>query len=153
MTLNRILAISAVGVFATGALIAQATGSFGLHRGGFGNPERRVEMLANRLNLTEAQKETAKALFGEARQQSETIVSELKQTHEDLAAAVKAGKGDAELTELANKQGALMGRITAIHARAFSRLYAQLTPEQKIEADRLHDRMKQHFGRGAKSGG
>jgi Spy/CpxP family protein refolding chaperone len=95
------------------------------------------ERLAARLELTEAQKQQAKSVFDAARQQAEPLREQLKQTHDALRDAVKTGKTEVEIDQLASRQGALMGQLTGIHTKAFARVYATLTPEQKQKADEL----------------
>jgi Spy/CpxP family protein refolding chaperone len=101
--------------------------------------------LAEQLNLTDAQKEQAKTIFQEARQQAQPIRQQLRENREALAAAVKAGKGDAEIQQLSATTGSLMGQLTAIRTEAFAKVYATLTPEQRTKADQLHEQMKTRF--------
>ena len=98
-----------------------------------------LQFLATYLDLTDAQKTAAQQIFSDAKAQSDPISAQLRQGHQDLAAAVKAGKSDAELTQLATTQGNLMGQLAAIHAKAFAKMYAQLTPAQQAKADQLHE--------------
>lgn len=109
-------------------------------------------MLSTYLNLTEAQREQAKSIFGAARQSAEPAARQLREGHQALAEAVKTGKSEAELTQLANAQGALIGQMIAIHSAALSKFYAILTPEQKDKAGKLHEHLKgmfeSHFGPG-----
>jgi protein CpxP len=106
--------------------------------------------MAKELNLTEAQQAQAKAIFDDARAQAQPLHEQLRNGHKAIADAVKANKSDAELQQLADAQGDVMGRLAGIHARAFARFYANLTPEQKAKADELHTkmqgRMMQGFG-------
>jgi len=55
-------------------------------------------------------------------------------------------KSDEELTQLSQQQSALVAQLTAIRAKAFARLYAQLTDEQKQKAEQMHERMSQRWG-------
>ena len=84
-------------------------------------------------------------LFNDAKAQAEPIVVQLKQGHESMAAAIKANKSDAEINDIAGKQGALIGQLAAIHSKAMAKFYAQLTPEQKNKADAIHDHIKARF--------
>jgi Spy/CpxP family protein refolding chaperone len=136
---NKVLSVFAAGVLVAGMVCAAALGPGG-HHGMMGG--KRLDFLATALNLTDAQKETAKGIFNDAKTSAQPVVDQLKQGHEAMAAAIKAGKSDAELTQLATQQGTLMGQLAAIHAKAFSSFYAQLTPDQKTKADQLHQDMK-----------
>jgi periplasmic protein CpxP/Spy len=115
------------------------------HAGRRATAQRHFAKLAEQLNLTDAQKETAKAAFQQARQQAQPIRQQLRDNREALAAAVKAGKGEADIQQLANTTGTLMGQLTAIRTEAFAKVYATLTPEQRTKADQLHEQMKSRF--------
>jgi len=130
---QKFLTYFAIAILATGVIYAaQLAGNHGDHGA----------MLATALDLTATQQETAKTLFQQAHTDAQPILDQLKQGHQAMAAAIKSGKSDAELTQLAAAQGALMGQIAAIHAKTFSKLYAQLTPQQRDKADQLHDHMQ-----------
>ncbi len=101
---------------------------------------------ATALNLTDAQKATAKQLFGDARQQSKPVMQELKQVRTDLEAAVKANNA-AQISTLTARQGQLSGQLAEIRTKAMASFYAQLTPEQKAKADELHGKMREGHGR------
>lgn len=142
MTLRKkIYGVCAVGLLAAGMLFAAKEQGFG--------PQRRFEFLASRLNLTDAQKASAQSIFDQSREAAKPVREQLWQGYEALAAAIKAGKSDAELTELSDRQSSLVARLTAIRAKAFSRVYTQLTDEQKEKAEQMHQRMKAMWGRRA----
>lgn len=137
-------AIAGAGLLITGLVVAQVQTT---HADGM---QRHLQFVATFLNLTDAQKQAAQAILQDAKTQAEPIAAQLKTGHEEMGAAIKAGKSDAELTQIATTQGNLMGQMAAIHAKAFSRIYAQLTPEQKAKAVQLHEHlsgaMQEHFG-------
>jgi Spy/CpxP family protein refolding chaperone len=140
MTLRKkVYSMGAIGVLAAGMLFAAADSAT--------NPHRRLDFLASKLNLTDAQKQSAQNIFAQSREAAKPIAEQLKQTREALTAAVKAGKSDAELNSLAAQQGALVGQLSAVRAKAFSKLYAQLTPEQRDKAEQMHQRVKGRFER------
>ncbi|MEP6538229.1 MAG: Spy/CpxP family protein refolding chaperone [Bryobacteraceae bacterium] len=135
---KKLYSVCAVGLLATGMLFAAKDHASG--------PQRRLDFLASRLNLTDAQKASAQTLFSQSQEAAKPIRQQLRQSHQALSAAIKAGKSDAELTQLAEQQSALAGQLTAIRAKAFSRLYTQLTDEQKQKAEGMHQRMSHRFG-------
>jgi Spy/CpxP family protein refolding chaperone len=109
-----------------------------------------LERLAAHLNLTEAQRETAKAAFGAAREQSKPVMEQLRTTRQELADAVKSGKTEVEIDMIAKRQGELMGQLAGIHSKAMAKVHATLTPEQREKADQLRERfrgMPHRFGR------
>jgi Spy/CpxP family protein refolding chaperone len=132
-------------ILATGLLIAQAPRERG--GGKQGGRARMFDMLASRLNLNDAQKEQARAALDAAHQQSRPVAEQLKTAQDALRDAVKTGRTDAEIDQLAARQGELMGQMAAIHTKAMARIYATLTPEQKQNADQLHHGFGNMFGR------
>ena len=89
------------------------------------------------LNLTDAQKQQAKEIFSQSRQASKPIMDQIRQTRQQLAAAVKAGAPDSEIDKLSAALGPLMAQQSAIHAKAFAKFYGTLTQDQK---DKVGDR-------------
>ena len=119
-------------------------------------PDRRAEFrqhifnrIATHLNLTDAQKEQAKAILKDAHQSAMALAPQMKQSHEALAEAVKSGKPDTEIARLASEQGALVGRMIAIRTQAMAKIYQTLTPEQRTKAEEMlkefRSRFQQHF--------
>jgi Spy/CpxP family protein refolding chaperone len=97
------------------------------------------------LNLTDAQKEQARSIFTAARQSSEPVRAQLRQSKQALAAAVKAGASSAQIDQLSNSMGPLLAQAAAIHAKAFSQFYSILTPDQKSTLDnRMQNRSRGH---------
>jgi Spy/CpxP family protein refolding chaperone len=134
---KKIYGAAAVVVLAGGMLFANQQAS---------RPQRRVDFLASKLDLTDAQKQSAQTIFAQSREAAKPVIEQLKQGHEAMAAAIKAGKSETELTQIATQQGALVGQLSAIHAKAYAQLYAQLSPDQRAKADQLHQGMNR-FGR------
>ncbi len=89
------------------------------------------------LNLTDAQKATAKQIFADGRQQAQPVMDQVKQVRTDMEAAVKAND-TAQIATLAARQGQLAGQLAEIRAKGMAAFYAQLTPDQKAKADELH---------------
>lgn len=102
------------------------------------------QFIATALDLTDAQKAQAKTIFDAARTQAQPLTQQLKQGHQNMAAAVKANDA-AQIQSLATAQGALMGQLAAIHGKAMAQFYQILTPDQKAKADALHSQMTQRW--------
>jgi Spy/CpxP family protein refolding chaperone len=96
------------------------------------------------LNLTDAQKEQAKAIFQQARQTAKPLAQQLKNNREAMAAAVKANDAG-QIQNLAAQQGNLRGQMIAIRSEAMAKFYTTLTPEQRAKADQMHERMQQRM--------
>jgi Spy/CpxP family protein refolding chaperone len=99
------------------------------------------------LNLTEAQKQQAKAIFQETRERTKPVRAELLQNREALNAAIKADN-KAEIQKLSKADGELMGRLMVARNEAKAKFYSLLTSEQRATAQKLHaefrHRMEQH---------
>jgi Spy/CpxP family protein refolding chaperone len=141
--------LAAVTALATGFVFAQTpppspspNQPAGRHQGA----RRHRARLAQALNLTDAQKAQAKTIFQQARESAKPVREELKENREALAAAVKAGKKDADLQKLAMEQGKLRGQMVAIRTEAFAKFYQTLTPEQRTKADRMRSRSERKNG-------
>src|SRR4051812_28541821 len=107
--MNRIQKMAAGALVAAGISIIpiaaqQAAAGNHAHRSFAGG--QMMGRFAAALNLTDAQKETAKQLFADGRQQTQPIVDQLKQVRTDMQAAVKANN-TAQIASLAAKEGQL----------------------------------------------
>lgn len=102
--------------------------------------------LLQALNLTDAQKQQAKAIFQEARQSAQPIAQKAKDNREALAAAVKANNSS-QIQSLATTQGGLQGQLLGIRSEAMAKFYAILTPEQRTKADEVQQQIRQRLQR------
>lgn len=144
---DKILVSLAVVGLAVSPLVAQRTGWMGgLGTGHFWNdPERMLAHVSAVLDLTDAQKQFAKALLADTKAQAQPLIAQLKQGHQAMEAAVKGNRSDTEIGDLASQQGVVIGQLAGIHAKAMAKFYAQLTSEQKAKADSVHDRIRSRF--------
>ena len=145
---NRILVIAGIAVLIIGATIL----GIAQHQGGGdrmrGNPQDMIEHISRELNLTDAQKEQAKAIFEAQRAAQDERHAKLEDLHKQIDAATANGQFDeAVVRPLANQQAQLMADDMVDHLRMHAKLYSLLTAEQKAKADQL---MKSHgdHGRG-----
>ena len=139
--------LAAVPAMAAGLLLAQTPGTSGpqapTNHPRFAN---RMEMMATVLDLTVAQKEQAQAILASAQQSAQPVRQQLRQSRGSLVAAIQAGNDD-QIQQLAANQGVLQGQLTAIRGTAFAKIYALLTPQQKVKADQIYQNMKSMFAR------
>jgi Spy/CpxP family protein refolding chaperone len=138
---------TAVTALATGMALAQApaTGSRPTpQQAPFTHPLFGHEQMMQALNLTTAQNQQAKTIFGDARQKAEPIRQEMRQNREALHAAVKANN-TSQIERLSSHQGELQGKALAIRSEAMAKFYAILTPEQRTKADQMRSRMWQRM--------
>ena len=132
-----------VGVVATLVVVAAALVA---HPPRLGRRAAMHTLMAGYLDLNESQKAEAEAIFKAAHESAEPLVTQLKQGHEVLVDAIKAGKSEQELGQLTDQQGALVGKVGGIYATGFAKFYATLTPEQKGKAEELHQQLGEFRG-------
>ena len=135
---HRFLLFTAAAVLATGTVWAQApaadppaNGATAVQPRLFGRFGRLVR-LARSLNLTDSQKQQAKAIFQQARQSGQSIRLQLQQNRQALRQAAENG-GD--IQPLATQQGVLLGQMVAIRTQAWGQFYSLLTPDQRAQVN------------------
>lgn len=151
--------MSRVGIW--GAAAALAFGSFAVvakaqgPRGGHDGPGPLMGMIGTAIGLTDAQKAEIKSIFETARTNNASLREEMKASREAEKAAVKAGKSDAELAQLAASYSQLHTRLHTVRLQTEAKVYKVLTPEQREKADKLKEemegRMAGRFGHGRRA--
>ena len=135
---------AAVTALAAGVALAQApaTGTRPApQRVPFAHPVFGHEQMMQALNLTTMQQQQANTIFGDARHKAEPIRQEMRQNREALYAAVKANN-TSQIERLASRQGELQGKALAIRSAARAKFYAILSPEQRTQAEQMHQQMQ-----------
>lgn len=129
--------ILALGVLATGALLAQ--------RGPHTPPDaasmasRHVERLTSALTLTAAQQTQATTIFTNAFNAEANLRTNLQTAHTSLRTAVQ--KNDtASIDNLSSQIGALSGQELNIQSKAEAAFYATLTADQQTKYASQHTR-------------
>jgi Spy/CpxP family protein refolding chaperone len=84
-----------------------------------------------KLNLTPEQRSQARAIFAQTKRDTAPLKQELKQNRRAMTDAIRSGKSETEIRQLAAAQGNTLGQIIALRSQARARFVAQLTPEQK----------------------
>jgi len=131
------------------AAVAQAQGPGGGGRGGRGfGPGGGLlgGLMGHALNLTDAQKEQIKAITKDAFDSNQALATQLKAAHEAEQAAIKAGKSDAELAQLAQSYAPLHTQFHAARLQTEAKIYKVLTPEQQAKLDEIRSDMRARFG-------
>jgi Spy/CpxP family protein refolding chaperone len=101
------------------------------------------QRMVQALNLTDTQKQQAQAIIQQTRQTVQPLRQQAKQNRQALMAAIKAGKGDVEIHQLALTQGNLAGQLVAARMEALAKFYNTLTPEQRAKAVLMRQRVRQ----------
>jgi periplasmic protein CpxP/Spy len=149
---NRILVLAGIVALIIGATVF-AGGQSDLvmahfqHRGNgpppFG-PEM-IDHIARELNLTEAQKAQMKALIEAGQAAVAPFHQKMEEVHKQLEQATENGQFDeAQVRSLANQEAQLRAETIVEHERMKSKLFSLLTPEQRVKANELHKRMREH---------
>jgi Spy/CpxP family protein refolding chaperone len=115
-----------------------------MRRGGPGGFHR----MAAGLNLTDDQKVQAKAIFQQSRTEAQPLAAQLRQARQDLHAASTANAPQTQIDQLSSKVGSLSGQMAAIRAKAFSKFYALLTPDQQAQLDARRQQFRNRAARG-----
>ena len=115
------------------AQTAQGVGGFSVGPGAMD----RLSMLTNMLSLTTNQQEQAKVAFDEEEAVSKPLVEQLKQASDALVSAEKAAAPDAEIDQLARNMATISGEVLAADAKAQSKIYSQLTAQQKQKVEQF----------------
>ena len=97
----------------------------------------RLAILTSMLALTANQQEQYKAIFDEEEAVLKPLVEQLEQASDTLASAEKATAPDAEIDQLARNMASISGEILVVDAKAQSKIYSQLTAEQKQRLEQL----------------
>jgi Spy/CpxP family protein refolding chaperone len=155
--IDSIAKFATVAAMAAGMAIAQTPAAPGQPRPGKMSAKHGMNgRMLRALNLTEAQKQQAKAAFQQAKQNAGPLATQLRENRQELAAAVKANDV-AKIHSLSAQQGHLQGQLLGIRSEAMAKVYATLTPEQKAKAgetrSKVRERIKERIGkRKAKNG-
>lgn len=138
--MKRLVWIVGAAAFSAAMAMAQMRGGFG---GAQPDPARMVEarvtMLAQALNLTEAQKAQAAKLFTDAQEASQRYRDEMQVARQEMQTAIKANDL-ASIERYAREIGTATAEMTVIEARAQAAFYALLTTDQKTKYDQMPGR-------------
>lgn len=134
---SRCMKVLVMGVVAAGLVLGQQStpgrGRRGMMGGNFDPAQMvqmRVDRLAQRLSLTDAQKTQATKIFTDAQTASQPIITSIQDNHTSLRDAVKKNDLGA-IDQLSSTIGGLNGQLTSIQAKADAAFYAILTPDQQ----------------------
>src|SRR5687768_15158452 len=138
---NRIVVLAGVAALVVAATVFAVAQGIPGHPRGDGHGDM-VEHLSLALNLTDAQKTQVKAIVDAERATSEPARSRIGEIHKQVEAALFSGQFDeAQIRPLAAQASQLMTDQMVEHVRAFAKIYALLTPEQRVKAQEMHKRM------------
>jgi periplasmic protein CpxP/Spy len=102
-----------------------------MHMNGGMGMDRHFHQMDKALNLTDAQKTSAKALREGKKEQRKANMDAIRTAHKALADAADSGAKDAQLKPLADKLAKLQAQDALERAQSQREFIALLTPEQK----------------------
>ena len=145
---NKLAACTAIAALGAVSLFAAETSATNNHQHG-----HRGAFLSSYLNLTPAQQTQAKSIFESARQSSQPVRQQLKQTRQSFRSAVQANNV-AQIQQLAAQEGSEIGQLAAVRGQAMAKVYQILTPEQQQKMAQLrqaHRAARQAHAAGAEN--
>ncbi len=156
---ERLIRTATVAVLAAGMALAQTPAARPGPRGARPGIAQRGMLqrgVMRNLNLTDSQKQQAKAIFDQTRENTKPIREQLRQNREALRAAMQAND-TVQIQNLSAQQGTLRGQVMAAQAEAQAKFKAILTPDQLAKlADmrqKAKNRMQRMQNRGQNRGG
>jgi len=136
---------TAVAVLTLGAAVAIAAPHEGKWGGKHGRGGEMSQRFAEKLNLTDAQKEQIKAIQKETRQQNAAFFQTMRQTREDFHAA-KEANDTAKLDALKATFDSQRAQMKQIRDAENQRIMSILTPDQRTQFEQLKAERAQHHG-------
>lgn len=138
--------IAAVAVLTLSATVAVASPGNGKGGGKHGRGGELGVKFAQKLNLTDAQKEQIRGIKQQSRDANAALFDNLRQTRQELRAA-KAANDTARADALKGTLEAQRTQLKAAHDAQRERIMAVLTPEQRAEWNRLEAEHKAKRGK------
>jgi len=128
-------------------------GDKGKHERGFGH--RGFERMAEKLNLTDAQKAQVKQISEASRAKVKPLRENMRANRQQLKSLTENEPfNEAQVQTIANQQGAIAAQIIVEKERTKWEIFQILTVEQRAQAKQLKEQMEERFkGRFNKSDG
>lgn len=138
--------VTAIAVLTLGASLAIAAPHDGKFGGKRGRHRMMGERLAEKLNLTDGQKEQIRAIKKETREQNAAFFQSLRQTRQDLRAAREAND-TAKLDALKGTLESQHAQMKQIRDAEQQRVLSVLTPEQRTQFEQLKAQRAERHGK------
>jgi Spy/CpxP family protein refolding chaperone len=140
----------ALGIFAWGQNASDSQDASG--------PERfinhRVQHLARRLDLTDAQQQQLRAALQQQAPRFQPLMQRLAAQKQDMLTATQHGQFDAaKVTAIANQEAQTLAALIVARQQVESEIYNLLTPEQRIKFEQMQQHRVQHMHKWMDHGG
>jgi len=114
--------------------------------------QTKFELFADKLKLSKEQKDEALTILNAAMEESVPMRQELEKSRVAIASALIDGKSADEVKKTMDDYTSAAAQMTGVEAKAFSKLYASLKPNQQPKAGQSFDLLAQVLD-GPASGG
>lgn len=138
-TSKRRIILGSVGAVAVTFVLAAS--SWSMSHGARHNPERMLERMTHRLDLSEQQQADIGALLGESHAQQETDRQRMKALKSSLKDQ-RSNFDAAALQITADEMGELTSRRIYARTSTQAQVYTLLSPEQREKMDEMHEKRK-----------
>ncbi len=106
---------------------------------GYGDPDQRIDRMANSLNLTKAQRDAMRAIVDKVRPQTRELRDQLAENHKQMRALMQqATPKESEVRQLAESQGRAMADMIVLHTKVRTEIRAILTDAQREQLQQWH---------------
>lgn len=123
---HSLVTLTVLGAMAASMAIAQTAPAAREHA-----RHSRKEMMQT-LDLTAAQRQQARTIFQNTRQQVQPLQTQLQQDRQSLRAAIRADD-TGQIQQLSTAMGTLRGQVIGLRAAGRAQFVAMLTPDQKAK--------------------
>lgn len=106
---------------------------------GEGHHGKHMDRMAEKLELTDAQREEWKALHEEHHPRMQELQEAMREQHEALREAAKGGFDEAAASAAARRLGDLVAESALERARMHAQLHDMLTEEQRAKLAEFHE--------------
>jgi len=101
-------------------------------RAGHGDPAARLERMADRLGLTQQQRDSVRGIVDRYRPQTRQLSDRMRDNRQQLRTAMREAQPDAaQVQKLAQAQGDLVAERIVLHSKMRAEIDQVLTPEQR----------------------
>jgi len=112
---------------------------------GAGYQRTRLERFTEMLRLNKEQESGTKKIFDAAQKEASPLRDEIQKSRTAIAVAIMKKQPQAEIDQLVNNYGTLVGQITAIELKAFGSLVETLSPDQQKRVGPVFQQMAGMF--------
>ncbi len=141
------IAILAIAILSLGAIFIFA--QKGDKKDGFGGRgfgERGFMRMAEKLNLSDAQKAQIKTILDDSKTRFQPLMESLKTNHEQAENFGTDGVfNEEQVNQIATTQAETTKQLFIEKEKTKAQIFAVLTPEQRVEAAKMKDQMTERF--------